>query len=88
MHPFRFHPRSAALRIKCLTPRQYKVIYLLAEGLTYKQIALQMHISYGTVTSHVYSALERMHVMTVNQAVALMARAAIHQPPAGPARKK
>ena len=74
MHPFQFRPRSAKLRIKCLTPRQYKVIYLLAQGLTYKQVALQMHISYGTVTSHVYSALDRMHVMTVYQAVALMAR--------------
>jgi DNA-binding NarL/FixJ family response regulator len=51
------------------------VIHLLAQGFSYKQIALQLNISYGTVTSHVYAATQRMGVRTAVQAVALMARA-------------
>jgi DNA-binding CsgD family transcriptional regulator len=74
-HPFQLCRRSAILRIKCLTPRQHKVLYLLAQGLTYKQIAIELKVTYATVTSHVYSALRRAQVATTEQAIALLARA-------------
>jgi len=36
MHPFQDRRCNAAAWVKRLTSRQYKVIYLLAQGLTYK----------------------------------------------------
>ncbi len=45
-----------------LTPRQREVLALLADGLTYLEIAQQLHISHNTVKYHVTRMLERLEL--------------------------
>lgn len=48
--------------LKRLTPRQSAVAYLLAEGLSYKEIATKLGISPHTVNTHVKTILKRLHL--------------------------
>jgi two-component system response regulator FixJ len=49
-----------APRVAELSPRQREVMYLVAEGLSNKQIALQLGISPRTVENYRAWAMERM----------------------------
>ncbi len=52
-----------------LTEREYEVLSLLAEGLIYKEIAVQMGIATGTVGQHVHAIYRKLHVQTRTEAV-------------------
>lgn len=58
-----------------LTPREKEVLSCIVNGLAYKMIADQLHISYETVRSHVKKIYEKLHVASLTEAVAK----AIHQ---------
>ncbi len=58
-----------------LTPREKEVLACIVNGLSYKMIADQLHISYETVRSHVKKIYEKLHVASLTEAVAK----AIHQ---------
>ena len=58
-----------------LTPREKEVLACIVNGLAYKMIADQLHISYETVRSHVKKIYEKLHVASLTEAVAK----AIHQ---------
>lgn len=51
-----------------LTPHQYKVLALLADGLLNKQIAYTLQISESTVKQHVSAVLRKLHVVNRTQA--------------------
>ena len=57
-----------------LTDREQEVLGLLVEGHTYKRIADKLAISYGTVNRHVSNVYVKLHVHSVNEAVALAIR--------------
>lgn len=52
-----------------LSPRQYDVLRLMAQGLSNKAIAYQMHLSENTVRNHVVAILRLFNVQTRTAAV-------------------
>lgn len=54
-----------------LTERVQEILSLLVKGHTYKRIAASLEISYGTVNRHVSNVYAKLHVHSVNEAVAL-----------------
>ncbi|MGQ9682097.1 MAG: response regulator transcription factor [Anaerolineae bacterium] len=56
-----------------LSPREWEVLALIGEGLNNREIAARLHITVGTVRSHVASILEKLRVKGRVQA-ALWAR--------------
>ena len=53
-----------------LTPREKEVLTCLVNGLSYKMIAADLHISYETVRSHVKKIYEKLHVASLTEVVA------------------
>ena len=52
-----------------LTSREKEVLACIVNGLAYKMIADQLHISYETVRSHVKKIYEKLHVASLTEAV-------------------
>jgi two-component system nitrate/nitrite response regulator NarL len=59
-----------------LTTRELEIVDLIAEGLSNKQIARQLHIEGATVKNHVHNILEKLQVSTRMAAVAEVRRSA------------
>lgn len=57
-----------------LTERQRTVALLLAEGLTYRQVAARLHLSQHTVHEHVRHIYERAGCATRSQLVLFLVR--------------
>jgi DNA-binding CsgD family transcriptional regulator len=57
-----------------LSPREREVLHLLAAGMSDRQIAAALAISYRTVTNHVGSILAKLDVPTRTAAAALAVR--------------
>ena len=53
-----------------LTAREKEVLSCLVNGLSYKMIAGDLHISYETVRSHVKKIYEKLHVASLTEVVA------------------
>jgi NarL family two-component system response regulator LiaR len=51
-----------------LTPRELEVLKCLAQGLTNREIALELSISVRTVTTHVRNILDKLHLANRTQA--------------------
>ncbi len=58
-------PRSPGLK---LTERERDVLRCLVEGLSYKEVAAELSISFGTVCSHVKSVYRKLQVHNVAEA--------------------
>jgi LuxR family maltose regulon positive regulatory protein len=67
VHPSSFIPQPL---IEPLTDRELEVLTLLAQRLTYKEIAAQLIISPGTVSQHVHRVYQKLEVKRRKQAVA------------------
>jgi DNA-binding CsgD family transcriptional regulator len=57
-----------------LSPRQFEVINLLCDGLSYHEAARRLGIAVTTVRSHVDAAHKKLGVRSTAQAVAMMGR--------------
>ncbi|MEO8591398.1 MAG: response regulator transcription factor [Flavobacteriales bacterium] len=57
-----------------LTERERAILSLLVKGHTYKRIAAELGVSYATVNKHVSNVYVKLHVHSVNEAVALAVR--------------
>jgi DNA-binding NarL/FixJ family response regulator len=53
---------SNETRDKLLTNRQNEILILLSDGLTNKEIAIQLNVTEGTVKSHIFSVFEKLGV--------------------------
>jgi len=53
-----------------LTPREREILQRLVEGLTMRQIAEALHVSYHTVDTHIRNIYEKLHVRSRSRAVA------------------
>ncbi|HVF80718.1 MAG TPA: response regulator transcription factor [Flavisolibacter sp.] len=53
-----------------LTAREKEVLSCLVNGLSYKMIGADLHISYETVRSHVKKIYEKLHVASLTEVVA------------------
>lgn len=56
---------SEGERLNALSPREKEVFRLLADGLSVKSIAVQLHISPKTVETHKHNILEKLAVETL-----------------------
>jgi DNA-binding NarL/FixJ family response regulator len=63
--------RSAA-EMYSLTSREEEVLNWLVEGLDFRQIASELHISPNTVRKHISNIYEKLHVSSKAQAIKLM----------------
>jgi DNA-binding NarL/FixJ family response regulator len=68
-------PANGEAGRKRLTPRQEKVLTLIAEGLTYKQVAERLGVSDRTVKFHMTEILERLQLENRAQAIAYAVQA-------------
>jgi Response regulator containing a CheY-like receiver domain and an HTH DNA-binding domain len=68
-------PTNGNCARKSLTPRQEKVLTLIAGGLTYKQVAELLGTSARTVRFHMNEILERLHLENRAQAIAYASQA-------------
>lgn len=64
---------TAAARIAELTPQQFRVLGMIAEGLLNKQIAYELKVSEATIKAHMTAIMRKLHVSNRTQ-VALIAR--------------
>jgi DNA-binding NarL/FixJ family response regulator len=60
----------AAAETENLSSREQEVLDFLAKGYLYKEISEQLHISYGTVHTHIERIFKKLHVRSRSQAVA------------------
>ncbi|WP_415172940.1 response regulator [Nocardioides sp.] len=65
-----FHRRAADL-ISDLTPRQSRILYLIAEGMTNREIAEELVVAEKTVKNHITGLLARLGVQHRTQAAVL-----------------
>lgn len=63
-----------AAALSSLTPHQFRVLMMLAEGLLNKQIAFQLGVSEATIKAHVSAILRKMQVNNRTQAVLALER--------------
>lgn len=63
-----------AERLRQLSPQQFKVLHLLAEGQLNKQIASELGITEPTVKTHVTAILRKLDVRNRTQAVLLLSK--------------
>jgi DNA-binding CsgD family transcriptional regulator len=75
LHPMQVLPHDTDIgsqepRGPELTPRQHEILFLLAEGVASKQIALRLSLSLSTVKNHIRLLLQRLHATSRLEAVA------------------
>jgi len=81
--PTRHDELEVAERISELTPQQFRVLMMVAEGLLNKQIAYDLKISEATVKAHMTAIFRKLDVTNRTQAVLLTQRLAVEAPEAG-----
>jgi DNA-binding CsgD family transcriptional regulator len=62
---------AAARGYGALTPREREILYMLAEGLTAKQVADRLFLSVLTVRTHIRNAKPRLRARTTAHAIAI-----------------
>ncbi|SDB82307.1 response regulator [Acinetobacter boissieri] len=60
---------ALAARIQSLTPQQFRVLMMVAEGLLNKQIAYDLDVSEATIKAHVTAIFRKLNVQNRTQAV-------------------
>lgn len=68
---------EVAERIAELTPQQFRVLMMVAEGLLNKQIAYELEISEATVKAHMTAIFRKLKVTNRTQAVLLAQRLSV-----------
>jgi DNA-binding NarL/FixJ family response regulator len=64
-----FQTQPVIENVYALTEREKNILSLLVDGMSYKMIAENQHISYHTVNSHVRKIYEKLHVHSLGEAV-------------------
>ncbi len=72
--------RALARALAHLTPQQFKVLELTAEGLLNKQIADRLAIQERTVKAHLTAIFEKLHVRNRTQACTLFRQLLVREP--------
>lgn len=63
-----------AKRLRDLTPQQFRVLMMLADGLLNKQIAYELGVSEATIKAHMTAILKKLGASNRTQAVVAAAR--------------
>lgn len=71
---------ALAARLASLSPQQFRVLALVAEGLLNKQIADQLHVQERTVKAHLSAIFERLGVRNRTQAGVVLRELELQDP--------
>ena len=71
-----------AERLASLTPQQFRVLTMMAEGMLNKQIAYDLEVSEATIKAHVTAIFRKLGVRTRTQAVIAVQALDIEKPDA------
>jgi DNA-binding NarL/FixJ family response regulator len=74
------HDRELAARLASLSPQQFRVLTLVAEGLLNKQIADRLDVQERTVKAHLTAIFERMGVRNRTQAGVILRELELSDP--------
>jgi DNA-binding NarL/FixJ family response regulator len=74
------HDRELAARLASLSPQQFRVLTLVAEGLLNKQIADRLEVQERTVKAHLTAIFERMDVRNRTQAGVILRELELSDP--------
>lgn len=66
-----------------LSPREFEVLVLIAQGHSYQEIADQLHVSLSTIKTHASNIFSKMDVQRRTQAVMLAQQRGLLTPPNG-----
>ena len=72
--PVKSQNEDILLRLRKLTPHQYKVLTRICQGKLNKQIAFEFDVAESTIKAHVTSTLKKLGVYSRTQAALLMQR--------------
>jgi DNA-binding NarL/FixJ family response regulator len=70
---------AAAAQIAALTPQQFRVMTMIAEGLLNKQIAWELGVSEATVKAHMTAIMRKLGVNNRTQVALLASQLAVDQ---------
>jgi DNA-binding NarL/FixJ family response regulator len=70
---------AAAVRIAALTPQQFRVMTMIAEGLLNKQIAWELKVSEATVKAHMTAIMRKLGVSNRTQVALAAGQLAVDQ---------
>jgi DNA-binding NarL/FixJ family response regulator len=65
-----FQQQSQLAEYIKLSDREKEILKSLVDGMSYKMIAATLHITYGTVHTHIKNIYEKLHVNSKSEAVA------------------
>ncbi len=65
-------PGTRIVQLEDLSAREKDVLYLLVDGLEYRDIGEKLHISPHTVRKHISNIYEKLHISSKAQAIRLM----------------
>jgi two-component system response regulator DevR len=80
------HPASVDPQLAALTAQERRILDLIVDGMTNREIAATLHVSEQTVKNHVTGVLSKLHVTRRTQAAVYGARsrrAGARRPPSG-----
>lgn len=72
--------RQAAARVRELTPQQFRILQMVADGQLNKQIAYELGLSEATVKAHMTAILRKLRANNRTQAVLIAGRLGITAP--------
>jgi DNA-binding NarL/FixJ family response regulator len=52
-----------------LTSREIEILDHLSQGMSYKMVAAQLHLSIDTIRSHIKKIYEKLHVHSATEAI-------------------
>jgi DNA-binding NarL/FixJ family response regulator len=64
-----------------LSPQQCRVLQLVAQGMTYKEVGAALHLSEHTIKYHMEQIMARLHMATRAEVLAYARRIGLSQPP-------
>jgi DNA-binding NarL/FixJ family response regulator len=70
---------AAAAQVAALTPQQFRVMTMIAEGLLNKQIAWELGVSEATVKAHMTAIMRKLGVNNRTQVALIASQLAVDQ---------
>lgn len=74
---------ALAAKLESLTPQQFRVLMMLADGLLNKQIAYELNVSEATVKAHMTAIMRKLGIFSRTQAALIAQQLDVDEAPLG-----